>query len=134
MWKSRVIPFFILLAGMAAAQDKPAGGESASQAKEKSAPPSANRKAYDALYSDILKTLPQEGRSKVDSARGLPVSAAAKPANPASAENAKKDALEKRKKEMEALPPEVKARVDKVLSDLDNRRKEKQSEFKELRE
>jgi hypothetical protein len=117
------------------AQEKPAPQETPAESKAQPAEASSNRKAYDALYSDILKTLPQEGKSKVDSARGRDAKAGLKQAKPTlSAEDVKKDALEKRKKELDELPPEVKARVDKVLSGLDNRRKEKQTEFKELKD
>jgi hypothetical protein len=108
-------------------------GPAASKAPAETTSP--NRKAYDALYSDILKTLPQEGKSKVDSARGKETAAASKQAGAArTLDEIKKDALEKRKKELDELPPDVKARVDKVMSDLDNRRKEKQTEFKELKD
>jgi hypothetical protein len=125
----------LVLVRFAAAQDKPVAAESASQSKAKAAEPSANRKAYDALYSDIIKTLPQDGKSKIDSARGREAKPDSKQSGKSrSAEELKKEAFEKRKRELEDLPPEVKARVDKVMSDLDNRRKDKQAEFKELKE
>jgi hypothetical protein len=111
---------------------QPAAGESqASSAKQN----------YDAIFSDILKSLPQEKRALVDSAHGAKGSAvaAAVQAEPAKGrpteeekEKARKDAEAKRSQALQALPPEVKARVDKAISDLDNRRREKQAEFKEL--
>lgn len=137
MWSPSFLKAFLpclLLAGMAVAQDKPALRESVGQSKEAEEKAAANRKAYDALYSDIVKNLPQEGKIKVDSAHGreaknLPEQAG----NIKTREDLKRDVVEKRKKELSELPPEVKARVDKVLSNLDNRRKEKQAEFKELK-
>ncbi|MEO7423985.1 MAG: hypothetical protein ABI036_02295 [Fibrobacteria bacterium] len=133
-----ILPCMILsgiVPGIVMAQEKPTLQEAPAESKAQPGEASANRKAYDALYTDILKTLPQEGKSKVDSARGRDAKAELKqPKTTLSAEEVKKDALEKRKKELDELPPEVKARVDKVLSDLDNRRKEKQTEFKELKD
>jgi hypothetical protein len=106
------------------------GGNQASSAKQD----------YDAIFSDILKSLPQEKRALVDSAHAKGNSASASdPADPGKGQpteeekdKARKDAAAKRSKALEALPPEVKARVDKAISDLDNRRKEKQAELKEL--
>lgn len=109
---------------------KPATGETqASSAKQD----------YDAIFSDILKSLPQEKRALVDSAHGAKGNAAAASANPGQGkpseeekDKARKAAEAKRSQALQALPPEVKARVDKAITDLDNRRKEKQAEFKEL--
>ena len=106
------------------------GGNQASSAKQD----------YDAIFSDILKSLPQEKRALVDSAHGAKGNAAAAvPADPGQGkpsdeekDKARKAAEAKRSQALQALPPEVKARVDKAISDLDNRRKEKQAEFKEL--
>jgi hypothetical protein len=107
---------------------KPAAATSAGQAQAAS-----NRKAYDELYSEILNTLPQNGKAKVDSARHHDEKPAAKPATAAASKEPAKEALEKQKRELEELPPVVKARVDKVLSDLETRRKEKELEFRELK-
>jgi hypothetical protein len=124
----------LLLAWTAAAKEQSGDGEKAAPGMEKTDQPASNRKAYDALYSDIIRTMPQEGKSKVDSARGKDANGKPKQdVTPRSPDDLKKEAFEKRKKELDELPPEVKARVDKVLSDLDNRRKEKQAEFKELK-
>ncbi|HKP94162.1 MAG TPA: hypothetical protein VJ385_00255 [Fibrobacteria bacterium] len=123
----------LVLAGFAWAEDN-AARDLPAPSKESTEAASPSRKAYDALFFDILKALPQEGKSKVDSARGRERDAAAKPSGDArSPEDLRKDAIERRKKNLEELPPDVKARVDKVLSGLDNRRKEKQTEFKELK-
>ncbi len=100
---------------------------------EAAKPDAANRKTYDNLYSEILKTLPQDGKAKVDSAHGAEAKAKGQQAvKPKTPEDIQKTIADKRNQEMEALPPAVKARVDKALSDLDNRRKEKALEFKEL--
>lgn len=137
--KTRFALISLLLAGLACAQDKAPerNGGSQPKAETPSVDPAsaANRKAYDALYSDILKTLPPDGRTKIDSARGHAVSPQTKPSAVAlPSEETRKEALEKRKKDLEDLSPEVKARVDKALKDLDKRRKEKKAEFKELKE
>ncbi|MEO6097833.1 MAG: hypothetical protein ABIW76_20125 [Fibrobacteria bacterium] len=138
MWKPRDLLFILpclLLIGFSVAQDKPNGQETSSPPKAKIDPPSANHKAYDALYSDILMSLPRDGKLKVDSAKyHEPKAKPAQSANPLTVDELKNNAAEKRKKEMDELSPEVKGRVDKILSDLDNRRKEKQTEFKELKE
>jgi hypothetical protein len=111
---------------------QPATGESqASSAKQ----------GYDAIFSDILKSLPQEKRALVDSAHGakgkaVPAAASADPGQGKPTEEekdkARKEAEAKRTQALQTLPPEIKARVDKAITDLDNRRKEKQAEFKEL--
>lgn len=124
--------FALALISAAATADAVAGDTGIEDGK--AAAPS-HRKAYDALFSDIIKGLPGEGLSKVDSARGgNDKRVADHSTKAASVDELKKDAVEKRKKEMEELSPEVKARVDKVLSGLDNRRREKQVEFKEISE
>jgi len=87
---------------------------------------------YDAIFSDILKSLPQDKRALVDSAHGAKGNAAVQVPGPADPEEARKRGEAKRSQALQALPPEVKARVDKAISDLDNRRKQKQAEFKEL--
>jgi hypothetical protein len=135
MWKTSIMkPLFacLVLAGFSAAQDKSAVPDIPSRPGEKVEAKSANRKAYDALYSDIIKTLPRDGKAKVDSARGLD----AKPERtevPRSPEDGKKKAHGNHKKELDELPPDVKARVDKVLIDLDTKKKVKKTEFKELK-
>jgi hypothetical protein len=132
------ILFGLLLSGLGAvvsAGDHAVEKDAPAASKAPAETTSPNRKAYDDLYSDILKTLPKEGKTKVDSARGSrDANPPAKQAGARTPEDLKKEALEKRKKDLEELPPEVKARVDKALSDLDNRRKEKQTEFKELKD
>lgn len=96
-----------------------------------SADKATDKQNYDAIFSDILKSLPQDKRALVDSAHGAKGNAA--PATgPADPEAARKAGEAKRSQALQALPPEVKARVDKAISDLDNRRKQKQAEFKEL--
>lgn len=136
--KSRFAIISLFLAGIACAGDKAQVRKDAAPPKAEAAPANPasaeNRKAYEALYSDILKTLPQDGRSKIDSARGHSASPQAKPdaAKPAPEER-KKEAFEKHKKNLDDLSPEVKARVDKALKDLEKRRKEKKAEFKELK-
>lgn len=112
---------------------KPAAASQASSAKQD----------YDAIFSDILKSLPQEKRALVDSAHGAQGNGNAGNGNgngntdkagnsDAEKDKARKAGEAKRAQALQALPPEVKARVDKAISDLDNRRKEKQAEFKEL--
>jgi hypothetical protein len=96
-----------------------------------SADKATDKQNYDAIFSDILKSLPQEKRALVDSAHGAKGNAAPA-ARPADSEAARKAGEAKRSQALQALPPEVKARVDKAISDLDNRRKQKQAEFKEL--
>jgi len=90
------------------------------------------KQSYDAIFSDILKSLPQDKRALVDSAHGAKGNAAAPATGPADPDAARKAGEAKRSQALQALPPEVKARVDKAISDLDNRRKQKQAEFKEL--
>ena len=124
----------LMLSALAAAQDGAAAGDSSPKSQPKAEAP-AKREAYDALYSDIIRTLPQDGKSKVDSARGRERKPETKPGKQIpDPEELKRDAVEKRKRELDDLPPDVKARVDKALSDLDSRRREKQTEFKELKE
>ncbi|MBW8889631.1 MAG: hypothetical protein JF616_17890 [Fibrobacteres bacterium] len=87
---------------------------------------------YDAIFSDILKSLPQDKRALVDSAHGAKGNAAVPAPGPVDPDAVRKAGEAKRSQALQALPPEVKARVDKAISDLDNRRKQKQAEFKEL--
>ena len=94
--------------------------------------PATAKQDYDAIFSDILKSLPQDKRALVDSAHGAKGNAAVPVPGPADPEAARKMGEAKRSQALQALPPEVKARVDKAISDLDNRRKQKQAEFKEL--
>ena len=97
--------------------------------QEPAAPPApaAAKQEYDALFSDILKSLPAGQRAQVDSAQAA--KSKDKPVDPAAAREAAKA---KREKALGELPPEVKARVDKAITDLENRRKEKAAELKEL--
>lgn len=84
---------------------------------------------YDALFSDILKTLPAGQRAQVDSAEAAKADKEKPKPDPDAAREA---ARAKREKALGELPPEVKARVDKALTDLEIRRKEKAAELKEL--
>ncbi len=104
--------------------------------KEKEKPPAqaVNRKAYDDLYSEILKTLPQDGKAKVDSARRLDRSPSVQQHAVGAGQGRDPEALQKHNRDLQELPPAVKARVDKVLTELDSRRKEKEMEFKELKQ
>ncbi len=135
--KTLLTGLFLSFAVPAAAQDGSAAEDSSPKSLPKAEAP-AKREAYDALYSDIIRTLPQEGKSKVDSARGRerkPETKQGKQGKQApDPEEIKREALDKRKRELDELPPDVKARVDKALSDLDSRRREKQTEFKELKD
>lgn len=104
--------------------------------------PASAKQDYDAIFSDMLNSLPQEKRALVDSAHGAKGNGAqaAKPENPGNGkkpteeekEQARQAAKAKRAEAIQGLPPEVRARVDKAITDLDNRRKEKQAEFKDL--
>ena len=124
----------LMWTGLAIAQEGSAAGDTSPKNQPKADAP-AKREAYDALYSDIIRTLPQEGKSKVDSARVRERKPESKPGKEApDPEELKRNALEKRKRELDELPADVKARVDKALSDLDSRRREKQTEFKELKD
>jgi cell pole-organizing protein PopZ len=134
----RTAPLPLLLAALLAGEAWSGGGaEPAKPAAGEAGAPSA-RQDYDAIFSDILKSLPQEKRALVDSARdakGNGNAAKADPKGPPTEEEkekAREEAKAKRSKALEALPADVKARVDKAITDLDNRRKEKQAEFKEL--
>lgn len=136
----------LMALGLAAAQEGSPAGDSSPKSAPKAEAPAGHepgndpkrgpeRAAYDALYSEIVRALPQEGKSKVDSARGGERKPESRPGKQApDPEELKRDALEKRKRELEDLPPDVKARVDKALSDLESRRREKRTEFKELKE
>jgi hypothetical protein len=95
-------------------------------------PAATAKQSYDAIFSDILKSLPQDKRALVDSAHGTKGNAAVPAPGPVDPDEARKKGEAKRSQALQALPPEVKARVDKAISDLDNRRKQKQAEFKEL--
>ena len=130
----------IALAACAWADGAPATPASVAPAaavmdKEKPSAPAANRKAYDDLYSEILKTLPQDGKAKVDSARRQDRKPVAQKTNgPGVGQGRDPDAMQKHNRDLQELPPAVKARVDKVLTELDSRRKEKETEFKELKQ
>jgi len=100
--------------------------------KPAEAPAATAKQDYDAIFSDILKSLPQDKRALVDSAHGAKGNAAVPAPGPVDPDAARKAGEAKRSQALQALPPEVKARVDKAISDLDNRRKQKQAEFKEL--
>lgn len=126
-------PLYLALAaalflGKAQAEDsKPAKDAGAPAAK--AADP---KQTYDALFTDIVANLPQEKRALVDSAHGAKGKAVTPPARPADPEAAKQAAKEKRDKALQELPPEVKARVDKAINELDTRRKEREAELKDL--
>jgi hypothetical protein len=117
-----------LLLGKARAEDSQPAKATGAPAPNAADP----KQSYDALFTDILKTLPQEKRALVDSAHGAKGKAVTPPARPADPEAAKKAAKEKRDKALQELPPEVKARVDKAIQDLDTRRMQREAELKEL--
>jgi hypothetical protein len=111
------------------ADGKPEAAPPAAEAKAAAAP--AAREEYDALFSQILKGLPQDKKALVDSAQGAKAKSGETPmaADPQALKDA---AAAKRSQALKDLPPDVKARVDKAITDLDNRRKAKEAEFKEL--
>lgn len=110
------------------------GGAWADGNQEPVAPPApaaaAPQQTYDALYSDILQSLPAGQRAQVDSAQGAKDKQEKDKPDP---EAAKAAAEAKRAKVLSELPPEVKSRVDKAIKELDKRRTEKAAELKELR-
>ena len=136
--RTTLLPLIAILAVLAGSD---AGAQPAAKPATGENQASSEKQSYDAIFSEILKALPQEKRALLDSAHGAKGNAAMA-AGPADAgkgkpteeekDKARKDAQEKRTQALQTLPPDVKARVDKAISDLDNRRKEKQAEFKEL--
>ena len=132
--------FAVLMAGWSRADEGATGANPSAPAAAAEKPASAKQE-YDAIFSDILQSLPQDKRALVDSAHGAKGAGphAAPPANPGNGkpteeekEKARQAAKAKRSEAIQALPPEMRSRVDKAITDLDNRRKEKQAELKEL--
>lgn len=98
------------------------------------APPSTSGPSYDALFSEILQTLPERSRAKVDSARARAGEAAPRKE---AAEIPSREAVEgrsasKRGDALQKLPPEVKERVEKAIKTSENRQTDRMLEFKEL--
>lgn len=105
-------------------------GEAA--APEAPAVQSAPAKSYDELFGEILQNLPEKNRAKVDSARAAGKTGPSAPALPEAKGQPDPTLFEKREKALEKLSPDVKARVEKAIKDLENRRKDRELEFKEL--
>ncbi len=124
---------FAIALGIASAEEDAGKVKIEKGISEKSNRDNDRSKSYDELYADILSNLPKDAKAKVDSAQsGGSQKGDSKKAKVKTAEELRKLATEKRSHEMKELPTAVKARVDKVLSDLDTRRKEKVLEFKEI--
>jgi hypothetical protein len=98
-----------------------------------------SKKDYDALYHQILQNLPEKSLLKVDSARGggfqrspeslhqnLSDLNSKGKVDPLS-ENVRAD----RERALGKLDPEIKLRVEKAIQAIENRKKERELEFKE---
>ncbi len=83
------------------------------------------------MFSEIIKNLPQEKRVKMDSLKNAgPVTVHKDADDSVAPEDRKKNLDEKRKREVDALSQDVKERVEKAILDLEQRKKERQLEFK----
>ncbi len=85
--------------------------------------------SYEKLFQDILQQMPEEVKPMVDSAR-----AARAPESKNKPEIDSRRVLMEQKREaaLQRLSPELREKVAKELSNHDNRRKERELEFKEL--
>lgn len=101
-------------------------------APETSVAPTERAKTYDELFGEILQNLPEKNRAKVDSARANGKTPPETPAVTETKGPPDHAMVEKREKALEKLSPDVKARVEKAIKDLENRRKDRDLEFKEL--
>lgn len=124
----RLRHFLIPMAAVLVAAAPARSGEA--QERPAAAAPAESAQAYDALFSDILKNLPERSRAKVDSARAnAPAIAGEQSADPAIPHSP--TGIEKREQALEKLDPEVKQRVEKAIQSMENRKKERAAEFKE---
>lgn len=91
-------------------------------------------RGYDEIYGEILQNLPEQSRAKVDSARTKAESPATVPveAEAEAGKRAEPERVVKREKALEKLAPEVKARVEKAIRDMETKRREREMEFREL--
>ncbi len=93
---------------------------------------SAPSRGYDEIYGEILQNLSGQSRAKVDSARTKAESPAKVPEEAAAAKRTEPERGGKREKALEKLAPEVKARVEKAIRDMETKRRERELEFREL--
>lgn len=117
-----------LLAASAVPADETPRAPAAREEKADVAP----ARGYDEIFGEILQNLPEKSRAKVDSARAKAEGPAAAPAGPAAGNLPDPERKGSREKALEKLAPEVKARVEKAIRDLETKRRERALEFKEL--
>ena len=85
----------------------------------------------DQIFSDIMKTLPKELKSKVENAKEIMKNHD----NPETVGTEKKinnKTEEQKQKALGSLPDDVKIKVEKVIKEMNGRLKERQGELKEL--
>ena len=93
----------------------------------------ADGKRLDLLFDQIMRTLPEGARSKVDSAATVKVDRRSTvPATAAPDKLNAGDAAQPRER-LNDLPDELKAQVERAISDMEQRKEERKAQFREFR-
>ena len=125
--RSMITIVFLVLS---AAAGSFAGGEKASEQKN------ALRNA-DAIYNEIMLSLPPEMKARIDSSRSSQKAGRAETTNADSAKRAldlQEKAREQKARYLEELPLELRQQVEKAMQEMEQRQKERELEFKEMKQ
>jgi hypothetical protein len=91
----------------------------------------------DAIYNEIMMTLPQEMKAKIDSSKTAMEANKKGAGSVDTAKNMQKlqeKAREQKARRLEELPLELREQVEKALQEMEQRQMERKLEFKEMKQ
>ncbi|MBN2035970.1 MAG: hypothetical protein JW768_04440 [Chitinispirillaceae bacterium] len=90
----------------------------------------------DAIYNEIMMTLPQEMKAKIDSSKTAMEAnqkGAVKVDTAKNVQDLQEKAREQKARHLEELPDELREQVEKALQEMEQRQMERKLEFKEMK-
>jgi DNA integrity scanning protein DisA with diadenylate cyclase activity len=90
----------------------------------------------DAIYNDIMATLPVEMKARIDSSKtssAMNGHAQAMADSTASVRQRQVKAAEEKAKRLEGLPDELRVQVEKAMQEMEKRQMERKMEFKDMK-
>ena len=91
-----------------------------------------NEKRLDLLFDQIMQTLPEGARSKVDSAATVKTDRRPIP-GVSSAGNMEHNNAHSPRERLSELPDDLKAQVERAITDMEQRKEERKAQFRESR-
>jgi type IV secretory pathway VirB10-like protein len=107
-----------------------AHGQTANQTASNSS--NSAKQSGDAIFDDIMQSLPSNVKAKLDTIPTVKPNSTTRQSKPIDEEK-KNEILKNRNEQLNSLPPELKAKVEKAMKDIDKQKHERAMKFKESR-